>query len=74
VITTALIVVDVQRGFDDADYWGERNNPDCDSNIGTLIGHWRRQGWPIVYGRHDSAAAVSPLQPSAPSQSVRFQR
>ena len=22
----ALIVVDVQRGFDDADYWGPRDN------------------------------------------------
>jgi len=43
-MTTALIVVDVQRGFDDSEYWGARNNPDCDSNIGMLIGHWRREG------------------------------
>ena len=30
---TALIVVDVQRGFDDASYWGRRNNPDCERNV-----------------------------------------
>jgi nicotinamidase-related amidase len=64
-MTTALIVVDVQRGFDDFEYWGARNNPDCDLNIGMLIGHWRREGWPIVYVRHDSLDAASPLHPNA---------
>ncbi|MDK1027617.1 MAG: cysteine hydrolase, partial [Actinomycetota bacterium] len=34
--STALIVVDVQKGFDDVSYWGPRNNPDCESNIGLL--------------------------------------
>jgi len=33
----ALIVVDVQRGFDDAGYWGRRNNPSCESNVAALI-------------------------------------
>ena len=28
---TALIVVDVQQAFDDADYWGQRNNPACEA-------------------------------------------
>jgi hypothetical protein len=27
VASAALIVVDVQAGFDDAGYWGARNNP-----------------------------------------------
>jgi nicotinamidase-related amidase len=26
---TALVVVDVQRAFEDAGYWGQRNNPDA---------------------------------------------
>ncbi|QAV70132.1 cysteine hydrolase [Salinibacterium sp. UTAS2018] len=64
-MAAALIVVDVQQGFDDAAYWGPRNNPDCESNIGVLIGHWRRKGWPIVYVRHDSQDETSPLHPSA---------
>lgn len=57
----ALIVIDVQRCFDDAQYWGERDNPDCEQNIGTLLGHWRAEGWPIVFVQHDSADPLSPL-------------
>ncbi|WP_293699988.1 cysteine hydrolase family protein [uncultured Agrococcus sp.] len=59
----ALIVIDVQRGFDDAEYWGERDNPDCEQNIATLIEHWRSKGWPFVFVRHDSADPLSPLAP-----------
>lgn len=59
--STALIVVDVQKGFDDTAYWGQRNNPNCESNIALLIDAWRGQGWPIVYVRHDSNIPSSPL-------------
>jgi nicotinamidase-related amidase len=34
----ALLVVDVQKAFDDAGFWGPRNNPDCERNVGALIG------------------------------------
>lgn len=33
---TALIVIDVQQGFDDPK-WGRRNNPDAEGNISRLI-------------------------------------
>ncbi|SDS31156.1 cysteine hydrolase family protein [Microlunatus soli] len=56
----ALIVIDVQRGFDDAS-WGPRDNPDCEANIATLLGVWRRRSWPVVFVRHDSADPRSPL-------------
>jgi nicotinamidase-related amidase len=49
---TALIVVDVQRGFDDATYWGRRNNPDCERNVADLIESWRGSSQPIVFVRH----------------------
>jgi hypothetical protein len=29
----ALVVVEVQQGFDDAESWGPRNKPECESNI-----------------------------------------
>jgi nicotinamidase-related amidase len=32
----ALLVIDVQRAFDDAAYWGPRNNPRCEENIAAL--------------------------------------
>lgn len=63
--STALIVVDVQKGFDDASHWGPRNNPDCESNVEELIAGWRAQKWPVVYVRHDSEIPSSPLAPSS---------
>lgn len=67
----ALVVVDVQHGFDDADYWGPRNNPDCEANIVQLIAAWRRRGWPLVYVRHDSTEPMSPLHPDSPGNALK---
>ncbi len=69
--STALIVVDVQRAFEDAEYWGRRNNPACEANVGALIGEWRAQGRPVVYVRHDSDEDASPLRPGEPGNALR---
>jgi len=58
----ALIVVDVQQGFDDP-VWGKRNNPDCERNIAALIDAWRSNDQPIVFVRHDSSEPGSPFTP-----------
>lgn len=58
----ALVVIDVQRGFDEPG-WGVRNNPEMESNTVKLIEEWRRRGRPIVFVRHDSAEPESPLRP-----------
>jgi nicotinamidase-related amidase len=68
---TALIVVDVQRGFDDDAYWGPRNNPQCEANVATLIEAWREHGQPVVFVRHDSATATSPLAPGQPGNGFK---
>ena len=51
--STTLVVVDVQKAFDDEGYWGVRNNPDCEANVAALIGAWREAGRPIVFVRHE---------------------
>ena len=66
----ALIVVDVQQGFDDP-VWGRRDNPDCERNIEALIAHWRAQGRPLVYVRHDSEEPGSSLQPGTPGNAFK---
>lgn len=60
--TTALLVIDVQKGFDD-DYWGPRDNPGAEANIKTLLDAWAAAGQPIVLVRHDSVKPGSPLRP-----------
>jgi nicotinamidase-related amidase len=62
---TALVVVDVQRGFDDPS-WGRRSNPACEKNVGRLIAHWRELSAPVVFVRHDSRSPESPLSPRRP--------
>ena len=67
----ALVVVDVQQGFDDAGYWGPRNNAACESNIATLLAEWREHARPVVFVRHDSREAASPLRPGQPGNAFK---
>jgi nicotinamidase-related amidase len=59
----ALVVVDVQEGFEELDFWGARNNPGADDNIAALIDVWQETGRPVVFVRHDSMKPGSPLRP-----------
>ncbi|MBO1766921.1 cysteine hydrolase family protein [Allobranchiibius sp. GilTou38] len=68
---TALVIVDVQRGFDDAGYWGPRDNPLCEEHVAALLGRWREDGRPVVFVRHDSLDPRSPLRPGQPGHAFR---
>lgn len=68
---TALLVVDVQQGFDDADFWGPRNNPACEDNIRALLADWRGRGRPVVFARHDSTHSASPLHRGQPGNDFK---
>jgi nicotinamidase-related amidase len=60
-----LIVIDVQKGFDDP-RWGQRNNPDAEANIARLLAAWRESAHPIFYVQHVSLLPGSPLGLESP--------
>ncbi|MEY3733057.1 MAG: hypothetical protein RL347_416 [Actinomycetota bacterium] len=66
----ALLVIDVQAGFDDP-LWGRRDNPDCEDNVAQLLRAWRASGRPVVVVRHDSTTPGSPLRPGQPGNDLR---
>jgi nicotinamidase-related amidase len=63
--SSALIVIDAQKGFRDA-VWGPGNNPGADGRIATLLLAWREAGLPVVLVRHNSLNPASVLHPSSP--------
>jgi nicotinamidase-related amidase len=66
----ALLIVDVQRAFEDPS-WGRRNNPDCERNIAALLERWREQNRPVVFVRHDSVEEGSTLRPELPGNAFK---
>jgi nicotinamidase-related amidase len=58
----ALILIDIQKGFDNIEYWGgQRNNPDAEENASELLVLWRRHHLPVFHIKHSSINPNSPL-------------
>ncbi len=66
----ALVVVDVQQGFDDP-WWGRRDNPACDDNISSLVAQWVARDRPLVFVQHASENPESPLHPKSPGRVLK---
>lgn len=59
----ALILIDLQQGFDDREFWGLRNNPALETNVHTLLQNFRRHGRSVLHVQHLSRDRRSPLRP-----------
>jgi nicotinamidase-related amidase len=58
----ALILIDIQKAFDNLEYWGgQRNNLDAENNAGVLLKLWRDNNLPIFHIKHCSSTPTSLL-------------
>jgi nicotinamidase-related amidase len=58
----ALILVDIQKGFANIEYWGgQRNNPDAELRASELLKLWRANNLPVFHIQHCSSIPASLL-------------
>ena len=63
----ALILIDIQQGFDNIAYWGgQRNNPDAEVNARKLLDYWRANKLPLFHIQHCSVKPGSLLAEGTP--------
>lgn len=68
----ALLLIDLQKGFDTVAYWGgPRNNPTAERNAAKLLAYWRLNQWPVFHVQHSSSNPVSPLRPGQPGHDFK---
>jgi nicotinamidase-related amidase len=58
----ALLLIDIQKGFENIAYWGgQRNNPDAELRASELLQIWRAHHLPVYHIQHCSSNPTSPL-------------
>lgn len=69
--STALLLIDVQKGVNDTAYYGgangRRNNPDAEAHIISILTEWRKTNRTVAFTKHDSREEESPLKLSLES-------
>lgn len=61
-----LLLIDVQQAFDNAEHWGQRNNPSAEANIAQLLAAWRDTGRPLIHVHHRNTAPGRQFSPDQP--------
>lgn len=69
---TALIVIDVQRAFDEWEAAGKRrNNPDAAARVADLLDAFRSANAPVIHVRHRSTTPGSSFAPESTGYQVK---
>lgn len=69
---TALLLIDIQQGLDDWEFYGgNRNNPDAEKNASKILIGFRKLKYPIFHIRHSSTNRESPLHASKPGYQIK---
>lgn len=69
---SALILIDIQKGFDNLEpFGGERNNPQAEHNASLLLNYWRKNTWPLFHVKHCSLKPNSPLAEGQPGNEIK---
>ncbi len=68
----ALLLIDIQKGLDDIDYYGgHRNNLQAESNARKILDFWRNHKLPIFHIKHNSTNPISPLVKGQPGNEFK---
>ena len=68
----ALLLIDIQKGLDDIDYYGgHRNNLQAESNARKILDFWRNHKFPIFHIKHNSTNPNSPLAKGRPGNEFK---
>lgn len=67
----ALILIDIQKGFDHPN-WGARNNLNFEGNIENILRMWRLNKHPLIHIQHISIEKDSPLRPGQDGVSFKI--
>jgi nicotinamidase-related amidase len=65
-----LLIIDMQKGFDDPS-WGRRNNLHMEDRVAELLDAWRSLGAPLIHAKHMSSNPASPLCPGQPGNDFK---
>lgn len=68
----ALLLVDIQKGFDEESFWGgNRNNKNAEEICATILAKWRTLQLPIFHIIHSSQNPDSRLHKTHPGFEIR---
>ena len=70
--STALLLIDIQKGLDQWDYYGgNRNNHNAEQNASIILDQWRAKEFLIIHIKHNSLSPESPLHQSHQGNAIK---